>query len=275
MKKLLLVAVFVFGFVLYANAQITISPTHVFVDSQTRFGSYTVINSGEEPQEVSLNFVFSYSTIDEKGNFEAGKKDSATAAEFSIAQYVRAFPKNFILQPGERQTVRIRVTAPENLSEKMYWARIVTASNRVSPPVGTETAKGVSARVSITLKQIISLYYKVGDVKTGIMIEGMQTNIDENGTLWVSADVNRSGNSPFLGTIYTMVYNQNQEKVAQSIVSTTVYFDRLIMRPVNVSNLPSGNYIAKMRFETQRRDIPEQALPQMPPVVHSAQFTIE
>ncbi len=276
MKKLLLTFLFLFGLFATGVAQITISPTHVFVDSRTRFGSYMVINGSDEAQEISIDFLFGYTASDDEGNLKRVQNDSVRAAKFSAAQWIRAFPKNFILQPGERQTVRLRVAAPEELPDKVYWARISTTSSPLSTAVGTtNNEEGVTAQIGIELQQIISLYYKAGDVQTGIVVEDLKTKIDQDSMLWVAAQVDRTGNAPFLGTIYATVYNQNNEKVARSLVSTTLYFDGLVKRPVNISGLPAGNYTAEIRFETQRRDIPARQLVQMPPVEETTRFTIE
>lgn len=275
MKRLLITLLLTLATIATGAAQITISPTHIFVSSQTRFGSYMVINGSDEPQEISIDFGFSYVALDDEGNITVIENDSAKAATFSIAQFVRAFPKSFILQPGERQTVRLRIAAPNDLDEGMYWARINTTSSAVSPSVGSITSEGVSAQVDIKFRQNIGLFYKVGDVRTDIAIGNLETNIDKNNTLWISAKVDRAGNAPFLGTIYATIYNQQKEKVAQSVVSTTIYFDGVVTRPINVAHLPSGNYIAKIRFETQRSDIPTKLLAQMPAAASTIQFTIE
>lgn len=275
MKRLLLTLFFFFGSLTSVFAQITISPTNVFVNSRTRFGSYLVINGSDEAQEISIEFVFGYTKLDDQGNRTLVYNDSSRAEKFSAAKWIRAFPKNFILQPGERQTVRLRVAAPDTLSDRMYWARIKTTSSPLSPPVGSTTEDAVTARIGITLQQITGLYYQVGDVSTGIEIINLDTHIVQDSTLWISAKINRTGNAPFLGTVYATVYNENHEKVARSVVSTTIYFDGTLERPVNISRLPSGNYTAEIRFVTQRSDIPSDQLVQMKPVEKSIPFTIE
>lgn len=257
-------------------AQVTISPTNLFIDHQSKFGTYMVINGSNEPQEISIDFIFGYSDTDSDGNRFLVYDDSAKAEQHSIKDWIRAFPRNFTLQPGQRQIVRLRVNSPNDVPDGTYWARIKTASSPESPPVELQSTEAVTARVGFKIEQVTGVYLKKGDVSTGIEITEMRTNQINEGVLEVLADILRTGNSPFLGSIQLNVYDSNNRKLdIPSFISTTIFFDGTHKQEVDISSLNPGNYSVEMVFETQRNDVSSADLVQAPKTSKKIPFSIQ
>ncbi len=128
MKYLFYCLIILSAFAQSAAAQVMIAPTMIYMDVREPFETFTVINQSDAPQEVSLEFEFGYPTSDEAGNrvFEFG--DSIAAESYSLNEWIRAFPRQFILEPGNRQVVRLMVRAPSTLPEAVYWTRLATRS---------------------------------------------------------------------------------------------------------------------------------------------------
>ncbi len=257
MKKLLLLLIVTLTIgVDYSFSQITISPTNLFIEENTKFGTYLVINGSNEPQEVSVDFIFAYTTSDNEGTRSVIYDDAETEAAFSAHEWVRAFPKTFTLQPGQRQIVRLRVSPTSGLDDGTYWARIKTSSSAQTPPVELQESGAVSARVGITIEQITGLFYKKGNVTTGINVTETRTEmLDNNNTLAVISDYVRGGNSPFLGSITLNIKDSGNKVVASSFRSTSLYFDGTHRQEVDISNLPNGSYSVELIFEAQRNDV--------------------
>lgn len=276
--KRLITSTFLFVSLLTCSlyAQITIAPTNMFLDNQTRFGTYMVINGSDTPQEISIEFFFGYSETDENGERRNITDNEEVQAVHSIAESVRAFPQNFILQPGQRQIVRLRLNTPNNLENGTYWSRIKTSATPESPPVEIGDDETVTARVGINIEQITGLFYKNGNVSTGIEVDEIRTLVsEENGkTLTVLTDYQRTGNSPFLGSITTSLQNQNGDVVARGFRSTTLFFDGTQREVLDISDIPSGNYSVQVHFETRRSDISQDDLVQMEPVTATTTVTI-
>ena len=273
MKKSILFFLFSVFIIHSAFSQITIAPTNLFIGSQSKFGTYMVINGSNENQEVSIDFFFGYSQSDEAGNRKISDNDSLKARTHSIAQWVKAFPKDFILAPGQRQTVRIRVNAPKNLEEGTYWARIRTSSSPQAQAVELQANDAVSARVGIKIEQVTGLYYKNGNVSTGIEIENISPLVKEPSDLQILTTVKRTGNSPFLGTITANLYDNNHNVVKNTFVSTTVFFDDIIKQDFDISDLPKGDYTIEVKFESKRNDISSSEIVQMPSVSKTISYT--
>lgn len=275
MKKIIFLSIITCCLCFTSNsvAQVTIAPTNLYIDSGTTFGTYMVINGSSQNQEIAIDFYFGYSQSDEKGNKRSVSDDTVRAQQYSIADHIKAFPQNFVLNPGQRQVVRLRVNAPNDLPDGTYWARIRTASTPESPPVELSSTEAVSARVGITIEQVTGLFYKKGDVSTGIEIEDLRTQLTD-GNLTIFTDLNRTGNSPFLGSITYSILDKNNETVREGFTSTSVYFDGTHHREFNIEDLSAGEYTVRVHFETRRSDISQNDLVQMEPVTETTSIRI-
>lgn len=257
-----------------ANAQVTIAPTNLFIEENARFGTYMVINNSNDTQEISIDFTFAYSQSDEQGYRTIVQNEDEIKEAHSIADYVRAFPRNFTLAPGQRQVIRLRLTPPNDLEDGTYWARIKTASTPETPPIELQSNDAVAARVGIRVEQVTGLFYKKGSVSTGIEIEEIRSEYDsESENLIVLIDHQRTGNSPFLGSIITSIIDSNGQEVRRGFLSTSLYFDGIFRQEFEIGDLPNGEYLIRATFESNRSDIPESDLVQMQSVTETTTFT--
>lgn len=255
-------------------AQVSIAPTNLYIDGQQRFGTYLVVNSSTQDQEIAIEFLFGYSKTDLNGEREWVFSDTAMHNRYAISDHIRAFPQNFILPPGQRQVVRLRINAPDDLPDGTYWARIKTSSVPESPPVELSSNDGVAARVTMTVEQVTGLFYKKGNVSTGIEVENIRVEFPEDENLIILTDLKRTGNSPFLGSITTALLNRNGQIVGEQFVSTSIYFDGTHKQELGIKDLAPGEYTLRVHFETRRSDVSSDDLVQMEPVTATTTVTI-
>jgi len=261
-------------FTVSAQAQVTISPTAVFLDKNSKVGSFYVSNPSNSAVEVRLGFEFAYPTTDDDGRVFLNYEDEEAQERFSLVPHLRAFPTTFVLQPNERQTIRLVGRIPQNSDPGMYWTRMRVSSNQLTPPIG-EVAEGqVSAQVSFQIDQVTAVLVQHGDAQTGLEIHNTQASI-ENDRLILLSDVERTGNSPFIGSVQTRIFDSNGQEVDSRRSSTSVYFRNNQRVEFDSSNWTAGQYTAETTFESQRNDISSQNLLQIPEVSERTTFTIE
>jgi len=264
------ISVLLFGTI--AFGQVTISPTSLFVDSQKRFETLLILNPSETPQEVKLTWEFGYPKTNEAGDIKYIYDDEARAAESSAADWIRGFPKNFILEAGARQTIRITVKSPRNIKDGTYWARLRTTSSPVSPPIGTNKEGEVSANITFQFNQVTGVFYQHGDLTTGLEISNVQAEI-KNQQLQLFTSYEKSGNSPYLGTLSAKIYDTDGELVLSEQNLVSIYYDGLRRIDLPASDLLAGTYEYEVSFTSGRSDINEQNTISAPPSTARGTFT--
>ncbi len=255
-------------------SQVTIAPTNLFLDDNSRFGTFMVINNSQQPQEISIDFLFGYFDTNENGDKSFVRDSSEIEQQYSIASSVRAFPQNFVLQSGDRQIVRLRISAPQNLVDQTYWARVRTTSTPESPPLELGASETVNAQIGVKFEQVTGLFYKVGDTNTGININQIRTNLIDENTIQILSDFERTGNSPFLGTVTTSIIKDGRT-IRTSSLSTSFYFNGTHGHTFNIEDMEPGSYEIKVEFVSERNDISDSDLVQMTPSVSSTTVQIQ
>ncbi len=178
-----------------AIAQISLSPTAVFIHDQTNVGTLYVNNTSQEAQEVSVSFEFSYPGSDDAGNIVTISDDTISAARFDFTPNLKAFPKQFVLKPGKKQTVRFQMKPMQGKPEGAYWGRIIVSSNAVSKDVeAVKVSEGISAKINYLFKQNIPAFYIKGKASTGLT-QGKVATAVEKGKLIAIVQLTPTGNS--------------------------------------------------------------------------------
>lgn len=254
-------------------AQITITPIFLYLDQQERFGSILVMNGSEQEQEVSISFTFGYPITDENGNINMVYDDSSKAETWGISDAVRSFPQNFTLQPGQRQVVRLTIQ-PRDLEDRMYYTRVKTTSTPVSPSVGETSEDNVTTQITYKFEQITTLFYKHGEVNTGVEINNLNTEQTEEEVKFI-ADLSRNGNAPFLGSIVLNIKNEEGESVIERRTSTSIYFNYRQVFNINKENLPSGNYTAELTIVSERGDVSRSDIISIEPITQTVNLEVK
>lgn len=269
--KITLSFLFIFLFVSIASGQVTISPTSLFIDSQKRFETLLIMNPSPTAQEIKLSWEFGYPKTDESGDIKFIYNDEEKAAENSAADWIRGFPKNFILEPGTRQTIRVTVKAPRRLDDGTYWARLKTTSSPVSPPVGSSMDGGVSANITFQFNQITGVFYSHGNLTTGIDISSIRAEVSDQ-KVHIFTNYTKSGNSPFLGTMSVNIFDSAGKFVLNEQNLVSIYYDGLRRLDIDSSSLPAGSYEYEVTFTSGRGDIPDSNIVPAPTVKSRGNF---
>ncbi|MCF7826367.1 MAG: hypothetical protein K9M55_09025 [Candidatus Marinimicrobia bacterium] len=253
-------------------AQVTISPTTLFIDGQQRFETLLIMNSSNATQEIQLSWQFGYPKADENGDIAMIYDDAEEAAKHSAADWIRGFPKRFILEPGARQTVRVTVKAPRDLEPGTYWSRLKTTSNALSTEIGQTAAGGISANINIQFNQVTAVFYKHGELTTGIQIEKTRSVVEDK-MLHVLTNYKKTGNSPFLGTMSAKISDSSGKVVKEGQVLLSIYYDGLRRIDLDIADLPKDTYDVEVSISSGRGDILEGDTIQAPTVTARSSFT--
>lgn len=233
---------------------VAVSPMAVYLDQRTRTGTLTLYNPGSLPEEIEISFGFGYPTSDEEGNVGVEVVDTAPPDEPSALAWLRAFPRRLVLEPGQRQVVRIMVEPPPGIEEGEYWARALVRARGGQPPI-EERQGDVSVQIHVETVVVAAVNYRHGAVNTGLEVLDIGTRLEE-GSAVALVDLARTGNAAFLGRLRGELLDANGVVVGEAEDVLAVY--RTIRRRVEipVPEGAAGPFRIRLLMDTRRDDLP-------------------
>jgi hypothetical protein len=252
------------------EAQISVAPPVIFLNSSSRFGMLTVENGTEVVQEVSVAFRFGYPTSDSLGKMSMRYDDSLEARRSSCAEWLRVFPKKFTLAPRQQQTVRIAATSPGGLTDRLFWTRCITTALPQQQFVDT-VQRGVTTRVSFAFEQVTTVVFTAGSPRPAIELEGKGIRPDSQvvAVLW---HARLRGDAPFFGTAVTKIFDSSGRQVDETTETLAIYVDMMKRSEFKRSALRRGTYTAEVTLLSKRNDIAQENIVQLQPI--TTRFTI-
>lgn len=232
---------------------VSVSPMAVYIDSHSRTGRMTLYNPGSRPEEIRIEFAFGYPRSDDQGNVTVQLADSAPAGEPSAVSWLTAFPRRIVLQPGQRQVVRILARPPANLPDGEYWARALVHSKGGQAPIESRSGD-VGVQIDVETVVVVAVNYRNGDVHTGLKLDDASATTVGDSVV-TTVDVTRTGNAAFLGRILVELLDGQGKVVGSNEQVLAVYHG--IRRRLAVQ-IPQGATPARVRvtMDTHRDDLP-------------------
>jgi P pilus assembly chaperone PapD len=236
---------------------VTVSPTAVYITARNPSALLTLINTGTRPEEIELSIGFGYPVSDSAGVLRVDIVDSAASGEPSLTSYLRVFPRRLVLQPGQRQVVRVMVSMPAGAANGEYWGRVLVKSRGGEPPI--EQSQGdVKMQLSLETTFATAVFYQKGDVTTAINVPTVSaTRLNDGAQLTI--DLKREGNGAFLGRVRAELVDAQGTTVAETEDVVAVYRQlrrRFLVRAA--TPLPAGKYTVRYLVDTERPDLPPQ-----------------
>ncbi len=252
---------------------ILVSPHAIFIDHRTRSGQLFLVNTGTTPEEVVIDLKYGYPDADSGGMVYVRLVDQPDSSEPSAAGWLRAFPRRTVVQPGERQTVRLLAQPPAELADGEYWSRLIVTSREARPPLAAGDS-AIRAGVTVELRTILAVTYRKGAVQTGITLRDFEARVTRD-SVWVWMQLGRLGNAAFLGTALIEVLDAGGRTVERFRTPVAVYVpNRRRFAFATDRPLAPGAYTVRARVSTAREDLPRSSVLPAAPVADSARVAV-
>jgi len=246
---------------------IYVSPTAVFIDDRSRAAQITIGNSGDSPEEATIELKFGFPDADPAGTPYVRFIEDPGPEFPSAAEWIRPFPQRVRLEPGTQQVVRLLARPPEGLPDGEYWTRmIVTGRGAVVPVAGGDSV--VRAGVSLEIRLVTSVTYRKGSVSTGVVLRGLTAEA-EGDSLAVWASMAREGNAAYLGTADVELVTVRGAIVRRWSTALSVHYPMTRRFAFPLESLEPADYRVRFRLRAQRRDLPEDRVLPAPTVTDS------
>ena len=252
-----------------AASQISLSPTIFFIHEEEPRARLTVRNTGGTDQEIDITPRFGYPESDDEGSLNMNYDDEEMEAARGLNEYLRVFPRRFVLEPGEFQRVRIQVRPPEARPDGLYWTRLNITSSEVAPDIDSPVAEeGIGTRISYRIRQNLGVFFHKGQVRTALNLDDLQLQREDE-ELLMAMQLSSGGNSPYMGSMSARLLDSAGNAVAEGEWLFSVFGQRYWPHRMEIGDLAPGRYRLDLEFTTRRSDVASDDLPEAETVTES------
>ncbi|MBI1803690.1 MAG: hypothetical protein HY033_12785 [Ignavibacteriae bacterium] len=236
-----------------ATSGVKVSPVQLLVVAPSRSAALRVHNpSDKEEREMWMEVKYGYQTTDEKGAPHVVIVPADSGGAKSAARWIRAYPERFVLQPNATQIVRVVASAPPDLPDGEYWARIVVSSK----PLGARRIKDAGASPLprggfITIEKAdLPFHYRKGKLTSGLVLRNVNTTPGKD-SMRVAVDLQRIGNTSYWGTLTCRLRDHSGNVVSVYKKNLVVYQDETYVYSLRTANVPAGEYTFELNFSNK------------------------
>jgi len=208
---------------------------------ETKTGSFFVVNTGEEPEEITITLADWRLKPDGSIEFlEAG------SLEYSLTPFVEFAPISFPLEPTQKQEVRYTLSLPADLPIGDLWAIFLVEGSQVEGVGGTEGE--VETEIGVRVRYAIKIFLSDPRAEKDGRISGMRL-LGVN-PLHLVVVFENTGTAVLRGvTGWVEVRNERGEtvktlEVKRFTVLRGVRRELELREPEGFEPLPSGFYVA-------------------------------
>lgn len=257
LRRAALVAALAIAVFAPAAHAVTVSPTALYISARSPSGLLTLYNGGDRPEEIEISFGFGYPMSDSAGRLRVAIVDTAAAGEPSAAQWLRVFPRRMVLQPGQRQVVRVTVVAPAGLGDGEYWGRVLVHSRGGEPPIEQRQGE-VKMSLAVETTFATALFFRKGENNTsGIAVPTAYATRSPQG-VELTVDLQRTGTAAYLGRVMAVLVDsagQPRDSV-EDVVAVYKQLRRRFLLPLPKDTRPGEKYSVRYLVDTDRPDLP-------------------
>lgn len=185
-----------------ASANLLINPTRIVFNPTDRSTDVTLINISQTTNTYRVEWV------EKKAKSSGGYDDltPAAAANFPIASsMIRYSPKQVTLRAGEKQTIKMAISRPQDLASGEYRSHLVFKALPPMGPLAPEKAaseEASSMKVNILLTFAVPVVVKQGAINYQVAMDDASIAYNETSkTGSVTVNMSRSGTNSVIGNI--------------------------------------------------------------------------
>jgi hypothetical protein len=266
-KQILLVLISIIILSEVSFSQVGIYPQVVFMNLQNRSSNLRIMNSSDQPKEITIDLEFGYTGYDSLGITKIFLGDSLLVAKnHSAVPFVKVFPKKLILKGKEEQVVKFMAGNVANLEDGTYYAKIHIVAKNPKAEIDTTFDKTkVSTKLDFVFNLMSTMLFEKGKPKCDLKIKGVSSYCD-SASVYFLTGFERTGNSPFLGTADVSVYDMVGNKLYQIKDLTPIYFDTKKAFKFDKKKFNKGQYRVDILMSNEHKDIPSEYKIQVEPV---------
>ncbi len=232
-----------------SQARIDITPQKIVIEPRGRSGEFTILNLHDIKGTFRIELI--HFEQDENGVYK--ELAEPLSPDFDPQKIVRFSPRQFSLEPGGRQKVRMSLRKPADLPEGEYRfhakaIRLVQDDERKN----TDGTVSVVANIGVAIPVVI----RHGQVISKAKISSPQfvpASQKENKQPELQLDILREGNASAIGRLEVFWQAQGEKNKKIGLVSNANVFTEINTRhfKIPLGEMPTGNGNILIRYSDE------------------------
>lgn len=194
-----------------AQGDLLIFPKRVVFEGKNKVAQVILSNTGKDSAVYNVSFVQYRMT--EEGAFQI--ITAPDAGQNFATPYVRVFPRQVTLAPGESQTVKVQVVNTNSLADGEYRSHLYFRAEKNQQPLGSENKSKDSTSIAVKLEAVYGISIPTiitkGISHTTVTIDKLSYSKEGASQHFLYFNLNRSGNMSAYGDI-TVYYISSEGK---------------------------------------------------------------
>jgi len=240
-----------------ADADVTVSPTRIVFDGNTRKAQVSLINNSAAPKTYRISW--SRKRLTESGRYE--EVEQAQPGERFSDTMIRFSPRQIVLPPGKPQAVRLLLRKPADLEVGEYrsylkFSAIPSGEERSIEKVLKRDGRSVSIQLTPIMAVSIPVIVRHGDVDVAVSISNLILNSGQ-GQPKLAFNIERSGNGSVYGDIEVRFVpaNRSEEPLVIGQHTGVSVFPPLARLQYQIPlQLPAGRHLDAGTIEVTYRE---------------------
>lgn len=245
-----------------AQGNLMLMQKRVVFEGGRRIATVEYGNSGRDTARYTVSLV--HLRMNGDGSMERIAKPGP--GDLFADSYVRYFPHNIVLAPGESQTMKIQLINTRDMKPGEYRSHLYFRATPQNNAEAGETDRNNREGISVSLKAVfgitIPLIVRAGPGNASAQLTDVALK-DENGTPYVEFNILRSGNFSVYGDItVTHVSPSGKETIIGKVKGVAVYTpgtlrrNRLSLVNGEKADLQRGKLIISYDRQTEKEGTP-------------------
>lgn len=173
-----------------ADTLLFVSPLRVVIGSGNDTETLSITNKSTKQHRYVI------SMVDQAMGGDALTRTVDTFP-YSAKKMIRYMPRQVVLDPGQRQVVRLMVRRPEGIPAGDYHTHLLFDEKILQAETSTSTppVKGLKMEITTQYSVAVPLVVQVGEVRSSISLDSVSLTADAKGQPQLSLGLTRGGNA--------------------------------------------------------------------------------
>lgn len=251
-----------FSYRVLAQCNLLITPIRVVFDGAKQNQELNLVNTGKDTATFSISFL--QYNMKEDGSFV--KSEKPEELQKSAEPYLRIFPRQVTLAPGEPQVIMLQCRRKADMSEGEYHSHIYFRAEKHDDKSGSKKPinnNDTTSQVSIQLTPLYGLSIPViirsNTVNVNASLSDLKLEKLEQSSEYLKLTINRSGNISTYGDIIVDYLPVQGKQVQVGVIrGVGVYTDinkrNIIIKLNNPASTSLGKGKLKVRYITNEEN---------------------